>query len=69
MAEIIASCGHSVANACDTVTVRLKSEYCQAGHGFVPSVIYGEYCPSCADNAKTDPDYLDSESAVDAFLA
>lgn len=63
---IIASCGHE---ATETETVRYHSEHCDAVEGFVPCVVYAEYCSICAIKARTWPEYLPTNEAADNWLA
>jgi len=55
---VIASCGHQCA---ETVAVRYHDEVCDAVDGFIPCVVYAEFCPPCAEAARAWPEFIAPE--------
>ena len=67
MGKITASCGHEIADACDYVTVYLKTETCDSD-GFHKAFISASYCSSCAAEVRTWDDFLPSREAAEKWL-
>lgn len=66
--KIIATCGHELVDDDDGTCVRLAGEECDAIDGFHKSVSYVTYCQLCAERAKSWPEYLPDEDAVDKYF-
>lgn len=58
MSTTTASCGHQLAPHEDTVVVRYGASECDAIEGYSAAVAYVSFCPACAENAKSWPEYL-----------
>jgi hypothetical protein len=69
--SITLSCGHQLVGDYDTgsVSVRIGTYDCDAVEGFYPCVSYGVWCPSCADRARGEPEWLETEQDADLWLA
>lgn len=52
---LIASCGHKCS---ETISVRYRDEVCDAIDGFQTCVVYAAFCPACAKEAETWPEFV-----------
>lgn len=65
---IIATCGHKLDDR-GGVDIRYASETCDAIEGFSPCVVYSHYCPECAEQARSWPEFIADDEAEAAFWA